>query len=191
MKKNSIVTLKATIKSHSLSTNDVGIIKETFPNEAQVFFVGMNTTISLNLSQLLELDASKYGDAFDEKICNVCHKIFRTTDFDLNQNGKNNRPVRRPSCKSCRKTIDGVPIPAAHKKNWNAIKPNLIEFECPICKKITIPGLTSKVVLNHDHSTGIPTGWICDSCNTGLGRFKDDIKILNEAINYLKQTNQT
>jgi RNase P subunit RPR2 len=191
MDKNSIIRLKKPLKSHSLSSNDVGIIKEISPYEARLFFIGLNLTISLNQSELLEIDASKYGDAHKEKICNVCHKIFPTTEFDLNQNGKNNRPVRRPSCKNCRKTIDGLPIPTAHKKKWNALKPNLTEFKCPICKKITIPGLTSKVVLNHDHTTGIPTGWICDSCNTGLGRFKDDIQVLEEAINYLKQINRS
>ena len=62
-------------------------------------------------------------------------------------------------------------------------------FECPICKKRTIPGLTSKIVLDHNHSTGKVRGWICDSCNTGIGRFKDDTKLLEEAIKYLQKTN--
>ena len=76
---------------------------------------------------------------------------------------------------------------SAEKRLWEAKKPKLVDFECPICKKITIAGLTSKVVLNHDHATGRILGWICDSCNTGLGRFKDDIGILSEAIRYLKE----
>ena len=54
-------------------------------------------------------------------------------------------------------------------------------------EKKTIPGLTSKVVLDHDHKTGKGRAWICDSCNTGLGRFKDDIELLESAIQYLKK----
>jgi RNase P subunit RPR2 len=61
-----------------------------------------------------------------------------------------------------------------------------VDFKCPICEKTTIPGLTSRVALNHDHKTGKITGYICDSCNTGLGRFKDDIVVLQRAIKYLE-----
>ena len=42
------------------------------------------------------------------------------------------------------------------------------------------------MVLDHDHITGKPRAWICDSCNTGLGRFKDDIATIENAIKYLK-----
>ena len=55
-------------------------------------------------------------------------------------------------------------------------------------EKITIPGVTSKVVLDHDHNTGKPRAWICDSCNTGLGRFKDRVELLQNAIDYLKKS---
>jgi len=43
------------------------------------------------------------------------------------------------------------------------------------------------MVLEHDHRTGKPGGWICDSCNTGLGRFKDDVELLKSAIEFLKK----
>lgn len=61
------------------------------------------------------------------------------------------------------------------------IKPNMKIWTCPICKKTTIPGLTGKVVCDHNHKTGHPRAWICDSCNTGSGRFKDDITLLKNA----------
>lgn len=103
-----------------------------------------------------------------------------------NQNGKGDRTVRRPSCNDCRRVIDGVNMSAAEKRKWNKIKPNMEVFECPICHKRTIPGLTSKVVLDHNHKTGLGRGWICDSCNTGIGRFKDEIELLKSAINFLE-----
>ena len=47
--------------------------------------------------------------------------------------------------------------------------------------------LITTLVKDHDHLTGKAREWICDSCNTGLGRFKDDITILQRAIDYLKK----
>tara|TARA_B110000211_G_C14040063_1_gene536362 strand:- start:1400 stop:1552 length:153 start_codon:yes stop_codon:yes gene_type:complete len=45
----------------------------------------------------------------------------------------------------------------------------------------------SKIVLDHDHSTGEVRGWLCESCNTGIGRFDDDPQIVQKAINWLKK----
>ncbi|MDE0324591.1 MAG: endonuclease VII domain-containing protein [Candidatus Poribacteria bacterium] len=60
-------------------------------------------------------------------------------------------------------------------------------FICPICEKRTIVDVTAKIVADHDHDTGEGREWICDSCNTGLGRFKDNIAILETAIEYLRR----
>jgi hypothetical protein len=38
---------------------------------------------------------------------------------------------------------------------------------------------------DHDHSTMKHRGWLCSACNTGLGKFRDDVQLLNKAINYL------
>lgn len=137
-------------------------------------------------SWLQEFDPKQVGDAFSYKVCNICHRYLPTNRFDKNQNGKNNRSVRRPSCNECRKMLDGKNMTPQDKQKWEQTKPDLVLFTCPICRKTTIPGLTSKVVLDHDHQTGTPRAWICDSCNTGIGRFKDDISLLQNAIHYLR-----
>ena len=136
----------------------------------------------------LSFDPAQTGDNFPTKVCNVCHRLLPTERFDINQHGKNNRIVRRPSCIFCREIIDGVPLLNSERQRLNANKPHMIPFVCPICKKRTIPGLTSKVVIDHNHETGSGRAWICDSCNTGLGRFKDNIDLLKSAIRFL-QTN--
>ncbi len=51
----------------------------------------------------------------------------------------------------------------------------------------TIVGVTANLVRDHDHETGKGREWICDSCNTGLGRFKDDTEFLERVIEYLKK----
>jgi len=60
-------------------------------------------------------------------------------------------------------------------------------FTCPICEKMSIAGITANLVKDHNHQTGAGREWICDSCNTGLGRFKDDINLLHKVIQYLQK----
>jgi hypothetical protein len=38
---------------------------------------------------------------------------------------------------------------------------------------------------DHSHVTGFDRGWLCISCNTGLGHFKDNPVLLNRAALYL------
>lgn len=166
--------------------NDVGIVDCRTDTDCTVFFVRRGQNINIPLDEVDFFDIEQTGDAFSHKVCNVCCKLLPTYSFSRNQNGVNNRPVRRPSCDDCRVEIDGVDVPSAEKRIWERRKPNLEPFTCPICRKTTIPGLTSKVVLDHDHRTGRVRGWICDSCNTGIGRFKDDVELLKSAIEYLE-----
>jgi len=166
---------------------DIGVIKSENKNLVSVFFIRIWKQVELNKSDFEIIDVRKTGDGFSKKICNICHKLRKTTDFAKNQNAKNNRSVRRPSCKDCRVRMEGVGVSRTDRVKWLKKKPHNEPFECPVCKKRTIAGITSKVVLEHDHRTGKPGGWICDSCNTGLGRFKDDVGLLKSAIGFLKK----
>ena len=40
---------------------------------------------------------------------------------------------------------------------------------------------------DHDHKTGLFRGVLCRQCNLGLGHFKDNIKVMYEAVRYLEQ----
>ena len=166
---------------------DVGVIKSETKNHASVFFIRIWKQVELNSDDFEIIDVRKTGDGFSKKICNVCHRLKKTREFAKNQNAKNNRSVRRPSCKDCRIKMEGVRVSMANRIKWLEAKPADEPFECPVCKKRTIAGVTSKVVLEHDHRTGKPGGWICDSCNTGIGRFKDDVELLKSAIEFLKK----
>lgn len=107
-------------------------------------------------------------------------------EFDINQTDAKGRKTTRPTCKECRVAIDGTPLKLKEKKRLEAVKPKGI-FTCPICQKTSIVGITAKFVIDHDHKTGNGREWICDSCNTGLGRFKDDPVLIQRVIDYLKK----
>lgn len=170
-----------------IEKGDIGVIKSEAKNHISVFFIKIWKQADLGKNDFDIIDVRKTGDGFSKKICNVCHKLKKTTKFAKNQNAKNNRSVRRPTCRDCRIKMEGIGVSREDKLKWQKKKPVTEPFQCPVCKKKTIAGVTSKVVLEHDHHTGKARGWICDSCNTGLGRFKDNIGLLKSAIEFLKK----
>ena len=170
--------------------NSIGIIKAINGNSAIVYFVGINETLRLQFELIKPIDIEKTGKGFDYKICNICHILKRTEEFDINQTDAKGRKTTRPSCKECRKDIDGTGLLPSEKKRMDKIKPPKHSvFTCPICDKRTIVGLTANLVRDHDHDTGLGREWICDSCNTGLGRFKDNADFLQKVIEYLDKFN--
>ena len=60
-------------------------------------------------------------------------------------------------------------------------------FLCAICKKGE-NDVDRSFAVDHDHKTGKVRGLLCNSCNAGLGYFKDSPEILKSAISYLEVT---
>lgn len=61
---------------------------------------------------------------------------------------------------------------------------------CAICKKLEtrkFKGKIAKLSVDHDHITGKYRGLLCNACNTGLGKFQDNILVLEATIEYLKK----
>jgi hypothetical protein len=55
---------------------------------------------------------------------------------------------------------------------------------CAICGQ---PPAANKILcVDHDHKTDEVRGLLCNNCNTGLGMFKDRIRLLAAAIVYLE-----
>lgn len=59
--------------------------------------------------------------------------------------------------------------------------------KCLICleHKADSPGKYVGLYVDHCHKTGEIRGLLCNQCNTGLGRFRDDKAIMRRAIKYL------
>jgi hypothetical protein len=58
---------------------------------------------------------------------------------------------------------------------------------CKICGAED-PGKPFKFFhVDHDHKTGRLRGLLCRSCNTGIGLFKEDVKLIEKAIEYVNK----
>ncbi len=176
----------ATKKIGDIIERSVGLVKNIVGQELIVFFIGANATIKTDTTCVVYLDIKKTGKPYDKKICNICHLLKNMNEFDINQTDAKGRKTTRPSCKECRIAIDGKSLKPKEKRRLDTITPKGI-FTCPICGKTSIVGVTANLVKDHDHISGKGREWICDSCNTGLGRFKDDILLLQKAIGYLEK----
>lgn len=66
-------------------------------------------------------------------------------------------------------------------------KNRLFELQGSVCAICKSPQNDRKVGLHadHDHTTNEIRGILCLKCNAGLGYFKDNVEILNNAIKYL------
>lgn len=172
----------------SMVKNSVGIVKAINGESAMVLFIGVNEIKKVNFENLESIDIYKTGKGFDCKICNICHILKDTGSFEINQTDAKGNKTTRPSCRECRKHIDGVKLSNNEKKRMDKIAPPKGSiFTCPICEKRSIVGVTANLVRDHNHETGEGREWICDSCNTGLGRFKDNPKFLEKVIEYLRK----
>ncbi len=121
-----------------------------------------------------------------EKVCNQCLTLKPISEFAANQTRKDGSAIHRPTCKICRQGVDGVKNHAVRKDGSIPVKPSVGDFwKCPICEKVGIVEVTVKIVLDHGHLTGDARDYICDSCNTGLGRFRNGKEFLRNAVSFL------
>lgn len=60
----------------------------------------------------------------------------------------------------------------------------MFEQQKGLCAICPLP-LKGKGNIDHCHETGKVRGLLCKECNQGLGYFKDNVGVLQKAINYL------
>ncbi len=118
----------------------------------------------------------------DTKICSICGELKPLFSFGVQTSG---RKLSRPYCLDCQREKQ-------YKQHYDM---TIRDYEkllkqqngkCPICST-TKPGDKTKIhfCVDHDHKTGKVRGLLCHSCNTGLGRFKDNTESLIAAAVYI------
>lgn len=104
------------------------------------------------------------------KTCIYCNQRKNAKSFPKHSLYKDKLDTRCKKCVKKHSKIRGK----LHKKA--PPKPEV----CECCKKIPI-----KWCLDHDHTDDTFRGWICDKCNTGIGKLGDNIEGIVAAFNYL------
>jgi hypothetical protein len=99
------------------------------------------------------------GEQRDESDFGVCSRTSR-------------RVYRRKTCRFC--------VAAAEAQKYRLAA--TVGPRAPACEICRREGPTE---LDHDHTTGAFRGWVCRSCNLGLGKLGDDVAGVRRAIAYL------
>ena len=108
------------------------------------------------------------------QVCKICSK---EKDLSLFHKHSGNLTGIDRRCKTCFKK-DGK-LRKELREKYAHVKPD----NCDCCG---IPHRKSLVV-DHDHSTLKFRGWLCESCNLGIGLLGDDIESTEKALTYLRK----
>lgn len=126
-----------------------------------------------------------------ERICTTCKVIKPVSEFHRNYSGKYGVTQK---CKECTNLFQKQ-YRTKHHLRYYASKYNSTEeivqntlnkTVCAICG--CAPKLHKRHSIDHCHISGKIRGLLCDECNTGLGKFKDNQILLKKAIDYLNDS---
>ena len=108
------------------------------------------------------------------RVCSICKSEKDASQFNKD---KQQTSGLHSYCKPCRATLHLKRVYGLNDHQYKEMVRTTPH--CPIC------GSEEPLVVDHDHSTQEVRGLICNSCNLGLGKFKDNIQSLKNAIAYL------
>lgn len=114
------------------------------------------------------------------KRCYKCQNEKELSAFNRSQYDKSGY---RNICRDCRNTHRTV---IRKQQRSYAL---LLEKQngcCAICGK-TEEENGQRLALDHNHATHQVRALLCRYCNTGLGAFRDDTQLMNNAIEYLQE----
>ena len=80
------------------------------------------------------------------------------------------------------------------KRDYGLTKESYLEMlksQNGVCAICCNPEKKRRLAVDHCHNTGKIRGLLCTRCNTSIGRFNDDVELLQKAIDYLKTHDNT
>lgn len=111
-------------------------------------------------------------DTAARKVCVYCEVSKVLADFPRHSHHEDRLDTR---CRACIKKHSKL---RRELKKTAPPKPE----RCECCNQ-----KVETLCLDHDHETNTFRGWLCDPCNTGLGKFGDSIEGISKALEYLKR----
>lgn len=135
----------------------------------------------------------------DSKVCRDCRIDKPSIDFPKNQNNNDGLHSYCRSCNNARAKKSPnykASIRKAQLFKFYGITPE--DYDSMFAKQQGVCAICGEaddekrkyLCVDHNHTTGVVRGLLCHNCNIGLGKFKDDINLLNKAIWYLGLTNK-
>lgn len=123
--------------------------------------------------------------------CSQCGETKPTSSFRKRSDTKRGYQY---ACKSCQK-----PDQRTAEVHWGryirykyGISPDdyhgMLERQggcCALCGVSECPS-GRRFAVDHCHDTGVVRGILCYDCNTGLGKFRDNIEVLRRAADYVE-----
>ena len=101
--------------------------------------------------------------------CKPCHQKYKADNPNRPKNNKSEKLKLRYGLSY---------------EEWERIREKE-NYSCMICG-ITEDEMSKKLDVDHSHDTGKVRGVLCNPCNTMLGRARDNVQILEAAVEYLK-----
>jgi hypothetical protein len=115
-----------------------------------------------------------FGDVeVETKHCDSCDQTLPITEFRARGEGEGVKKRRYTTCKECERKYHSS-LRRLHKSA--PPKPN----NCESCGE-----RTDKLHLEHCHKTNAIRGWVCEDCNTSIGRAGDDLNGVLNILNYM------
>tara|TARA_R110002167_G_scaffold71719_2_gene202249 strand:- start:34 stop:438 length:405 start_codon:yes stop_codon:yes gene_type:complete len=132
------------------------------------------------------------------KKCSKCKEEKEFSEFYKDKRSPDNLGY---TCKVCSKTknaqyyIDNKTKFKVYNlsKNYGVSQEDFIallkeqDSRCKICGVNTLEESGKTLHLDHCHDSGKVRGLLCQTCNTGLGHFRDNVSNLKKAIKYLEE----
>ena len=119
------------------------------------------------------------------KKCKRCGEIQPVDEFTTNPKEKDGL---RAECKDCVREYKWNYLYGLSADDMKALLASQ-NYNCAICGEGLGGWGKGNTNIDHCHESGVVRGLLCQSCNIGLGHFKDDASRLLAAIEYLNKKN--
>ena len=119
----------------------------------------------------------------ESKKCHACGKMKPSSEFSVSRGNKNGL---NDKCKECLNPYRRLYPYNITKKEYDKML-EVQDNKCIICG-VEFNSQVKKTTpcIHHDHHTGEVKGILCNNCNLGFGMFKDDVELMQKALNFFR-----